>query len=166
MISCASIPRYPPSSFGDRPRAIIPLLTPAYTSPTAPPPPRASTHWFPPSLCNLAHLNPTHSLRGLIQWKKIGLRFSSKKHLSFGLRFPTPKEVIQNIYWWLQTWVGLTLIFMDRCLPDSAWAELAGPLSKIKEHLNQSQPNPGFQPSVSPCSLDMSQNQNGIWVGL
>ena len=47
---------------------------------------------------------------------------------------------------------------MFHLLPDSArtngsLADLAGLLSKMKEHLNQSQPNPGPRPPVSPCSL-------------
>ena len=56
------------------------------------------------------------------------------------------------------TWVGLTLFSSFHYLPRSTWAdwslaELAVQLGKMAEHPNQRQPNPGAQPSESPCTL-------------
>ena len=66
---------------------------------------------------------------------------------------------------------------MFQCLPDSAGAngdlaELAGQLGKMMEHLNQSEPNPGPRPPVSPCIIVAALSEenlnfrNNSWLNL
>ena len=59
---------------------------------------------------------------------------------------------------------------MFHLLPDCARAkgslvDPAGQLSKMKEYLNQSQPNPGPRPPVSPCTLVAECVMNSVVEG-